>query len=86
MNANGVLFYATAPAPQLQFLSSQVSNNNFTFSFLTSAGQSYSVLQNSNLATANWTLFTNCLGNGSLTQFSKSVAGRPQLFFRLRQP
>ena len=83
MGANGVLFVATPPFPSL---SCQRSGGNFTLSFMTQANVSYTVLQSTTLAHGSWTTFTNCLGSGSVTQFTKSTAAATRFFFRLRQP
>jgi fibronectin-binding autotransporter adhesin len=62
------------------------SGDIFKFSFGTANGQSYTVQQNTNLATANWTFYTNITGNGSLYQFTTPVANIPQRFFRVASP
>jgi hypothetical protein len=73
----------TVPA---QIQSPGKSGGIFKFSFGTANGQSYTVQQNTNLATANWTFYTNITGNGSLYQFTTPVANIPQLFFRVASP
>jgi len=64
----------------------QVSGSNFVFNFATINNQSYTIQQNTNLATANWTFFTNITGDGSLFQFATPATNFPQRFFRIRQP
>jgi hypothetical protein len=66
--------------------SPQISGGNFVFSFGTTNGLGYTVQQNANLATSNWTYCTNIIGNGSLYQFTSPLTNIPQLFFRVRQP
>ena len=55
----------------VQIQSPLVAGSNFTFSFSTVSTQSYTVQQNTNLATTNWTFYTNITGNGSLYQFQQ---------------
>ena len=82
---NGVYLLVVGPvAAQLQ--SPQVSGDNFTFSFGTTNGLGYTVLQNTDLATTNWTFYTNLIGNGSLYQFTTPVTNIPRRFFRVSQP
>src|ERR1039457_3921540 len=73
----------TVPA---QVQSPQLSGGNFTFNFGTANGQSYTVQQNTNLATTNWTFYTNIIGNGSIYQFATPVISIPRRFFRVRSP
>jgi hypothetical protein len=73
----------TVPA---QVQSPQLSGGNFTFNFGTANGQSYTVQQNTNLATTNWTFYTNITGNGSLYQFATPVTNIPQRYFRVVEP
>ncbi len=81
----GVYLTVTSAVPP-QVVSPQVSGGNFGFTFGTVNGQSYTVQQNSNLTTTNWTFYTNITGNGSLYQFLTPVTNVPQLFFRVREP
>jgi hypothetical protein len=73
----------TVPA---QVQSPGLSGGSFTFNFGTASGQSYTVQQNTNLTTANWTFYTNITGNGSIYQFATPVTNIPQRFFRVRSP
>jgi hypothetical protein len=57
----------------------------FSFNFQTASNQSYTVQQNTNLATTNWTFYTNITGNGSLYQFATPVTNILQHSFRVRQ-
>lgn len=59
---------------------------NFTFSFSTVGSQSYTVQQNTNLATTNWMFCTNIIGNGSFYQFQAPVSSDGQQFFRVSAP
>jgi hypothetical protein len=63
-----------------------LSGSNFTFNFGTANGQSYTVQQNTNLATTNWTFYTNITGNGSIYQFATPVTNIPRRFFRVVEP
>ncbi len=73
----------TVPA---QVQSPGSTGGNFTFSFGTANGQSYTVQQNTNLAKADWTFYTNITGNGSIYQFATPLANFPQRFFRVGSP
>jgi hypothetical protein len=73
----------TVPA---QIQSPGKSGGIFKFSFGTANGQSYTVQQNTNLTTANWTFYTNITGNGSIYLFTTPVANIPQRFFRVGSP
>jgi hypothetical protein len=73
----------TVPA---QIQSPHLSGGSFTFNFGTANGQSYTVQQNTNLATTNWTFYTNIIGNGSIYQFATPVTSIPRRFFRVRSP
>jgi hypothetical protein len=64
----------------------RLSNTNFTFKFGTANGQSYTVQQSTNLATAAWIFYTNITGNGSIYQFSTPVSNIPRRFFRVGSP
>jgi len=63
----------------------QLSGTNFTFNFQTVSNQTYTVQQNSNLATTNWQFLETLTGNGSLQQFLVPTTNA-QRFFRLSQP
>jgi hypothetical protein len=73
----------TVPA---QVQSPGMSGGNFTFNFGTANGQSYTVQQNTNLTTTNWTFYTNITGNGSIYQFATPVTNIPRRFFRVGSP
>jgi hypothetical protein len=81
----GVYLTVTSAVPAL-LLSPQVSGGNFSFGFGTASGQSYTVLQNTNLATTNWIFYTNITGNGASYQFATPVTNIPQLFYRVTEP
>ena len=73
------------PAPSI--LSVLVTNGQFTFSFQTVLGQSYTIQQNTNLATTRWGTDTNVQGTGLAYRFSTPLTNtQPALFFRVRQP
>jgi hypothetical protein len=73
----------TVPA---QVQSPGKTGNIFKFTFGTATNQSYTIQQNTNLATANWNFYSNIIGNGSLFQFTTPVTNFPHLFFRVRSP
>jgi len=64
----------------------QRSGNGVAFSFQSVSNQSYTVQQNNNLATANWSYYTNLIGNGSLLQWIAPGSDGPQMFFRVKRP
>ncbi len=77
----------TNSCPQgVQLLNPIYYSNNFGFSFNTVNGQSYTVQRNDNLATTNWVLHSNFIGNGLPAQIFAPVPGVPQRFFRVRSP
>jgi hypothetical protein len=82
---SGVYLVVTRPLP-VQILSPQLINGELSFGFDTASNQSYSILQNTNLATTNWVLYTNFSGNGSLMLFDVPVTNTPQQFFRVSEP
>jgi hypothetical protein len=84
-NNNGVFLMVTGPVP-MQLINPALSGTNLTFSFGTASGQSYTVQQNTNLATTNWTPYTNITGNGSLYQLVVPVSTKQQQFFRVSEP
>jgi hypothetical protein len=83
-NNNVILVVTGTVGAQVE--SPSVSGGTFNFSFGTVDGQSYTVQQNTNLATTNWTFFTNITGNGLPYQFMTPVTNIPQRFFRVREP
>jgi hypothetical protein len=56
------------------------------FSVATAANQSYSVYANTNLATTDWTFYTNLTGDGNLWQVVVPAQNPPQRFFRVSEP
>ena len=85
-SGNGVVFSLT-PSPVVQIipplLSAQVSAGDFILSFQTISGQNYSVQQLPDLTMANWTTYTNIVGNGALAQFIIPITN-PYTFFRVQ--
>jgi hypothetical protein len=73
----------TVPA---QVQSPGKTGNIFKFHFGTANDQSYTIQQTTNLAPANWTFYSNVIGNGSIFQFTTPVTNYPQQFFRVRSP
>jgi hypothetical protein len=80
---DNVRMSAAIPA---QIQSPLLAGTNYTFNFSTVSGQSYTVQQNTNLATTNWIFCTNIIGNGSLYQFQTPVSSNHQQFFRVSAP
>jgi hypothetical protein len=84
-NTSGVYLTVTGSTP-VQLQSPKISGGNFVFGFGTTNGLGYTVQQNSDLSTTNWTYYTNLIGNGSLYQVVAPGTNVTQLFFRVRQP
>jgi len=74
------------PTNSSPVLSAQVSNTTLLLTIQNVGGFNYTVQQATNLSTTNWITFTNFIGVGSLTQFTKPTTGPAQLFFRISQP
>jgi hypothetical protein len=70
----------------VQILSPQISGTNFEFHFATVSNQNYSIQQNTNLATHDWTPVATITANGSNYQFITPFTNVPQLFFRVVAP
>ena len=87
-NGNGGLsLVVTGPAYSSAVLQApQLFGGNLRFSLQTESNQSYTIQQNSDLATTNWLSVTNFIGDGSLFQFAAPPTASPQNFFRVRQP
>jgi hypothetical protein len=64
----------------------QFTGSDLAFSFPTVNGRLYVVQQNTNLATADWSYFTNITGDGSLYQLLVPVSNIQQQFLRISQP
>jgi hypothetical protein len=67
-------------------LSSRWLSPNFALSFQSVSNQSYTVQQNTNLATTNWVFLTNLTGNGSVLQVETPATNARQNFFRVARP
>jgi len=84
-----VFLNVTSPVPVLVVSppvnGTPVIGTNVVFQFATASNQSYTVQANDDLATTNWVLYTNIVGNGSVSQFQAPVTAI-QLFFRVSQP
>ncbi len=64
-----------------------ITNGQFSFSFQTVTGQSYTIQADTNLATTNWAALTNVTGAGLPYQFTVPVTNtQAGLLFRVRQP
>ncbi|PWU19242.1 MAG: hypothetical protein C5B50_07030 [Verrucomicrobia bacterium] len=79
---SGLLF---SVVPQPPPLSASRSGTNLLLSTTAFNGFSYTIQQTTNPSvSASWTTFTNFLGTGVATQFTKSLSA-PEMNFRLRQ-
>jgi len=77
---------STFVAPPVQILAPTLSGTNLIFSFQTVSNQSYTIQQNTNVATTNWTLFSNFIANGSVFQLKVPARPGTRQFFRVREP
>jgi len=82
---NSVFLTVTGAVP-VQIISPQLSAGNLTFNFATAYGQSYTVQENTNLATPDWTYFTNLTGNGLINEIIVPITNIPSSFFRVSAP
>lgn len=82
----GTSYAAVAPGSRPVLKSLILAGANFSFSFQTLVGRSYSVEVKTNLAAGFWQVFTNLTGDGSLRQIAAPISENSQSFFRLRQP
>ena len=82
---NGVYLRVTGPVPA-HIIGPALVGDNLGFAWATVSGQSYTVQQNTNLATTNWVFYTNLIGDGSLMNLQVPVTNAPQQFFRVREP
>ena len=78
--------FRLAPAVAAQILSPHCNRTNVVFNLATVNGQSYTVQQNTNLASTNWIACTNFIGNGLVFQFTNPAAGLPRNFYRITTP
>jgi hypothetical protein len=81
----GIFNAGTAGKCKLMISETQLSGTNFTFNFPTVSNQSYTVQQNTNLATTNCQFLETITGDGSLQQFQVPTTNG-QRFFRLSRP
>ena len=80
-------FWGLAPVPSsITLTGPHLSGTNFLFSFGTVINQTYTVQANPDLATTNWTFYTNLTGSGTLQQIVVPAQNPPQRFFRVRAP
>jgi hypothetical protein len=82
---NSVVLTVVSAVP-VQILAPQLAGTNLSFQFPTASGQSYTVQQNTNLATTNWTFYTNLTGSGSVMQIFAPATNKVQNFFRVTEP
>ena len=81
-NNSVYLVVTNTVAPPLTGLAA--GNNALSFGFGTVSNQSYTVQQTTNLASTNWTDYTNITGSGTPYQFTAPTANRTQNFFRVK--
>lgn len=81
---DGLLTVVTGPASPPKILSQESSATNFTFSFATAPGLDYTIWGNTNLATSNWMVVTNFIGDGLTDPVNVLVSPcNPAEFFRV---
>jgi hypothetical protein len=79
-------FSLTDSVVPVQLLSPQISGTNFTFNFLTVSNKSYTIEQNTNLATTNWVPVATLTGTGSNALIITPLTNIPALFFPVLGP
>ncbi|HEX7577198.1 MAG TPA: hypothetical protein VF430_04080 [Verrucomicrobiae bacterium] len=84
--ANHFLVTANGDGGPVSFVGSACTGTNFTCSFQTEAGQSYTVEYNDDLNPTNWEAYYTLPGDDSLIQCLIPMTNAPQRFFRVRQP
>lgn len=84
--SNSGIYVTFTGATPPHIISPQLAGANFEFSFGTVPNQSYSVYSTTNLATTNWTFYTNLTGDGTLQQIVVPVRNPPVRFFRVTSP
>ena len=82
--ASGVFLVVTTNPPVI--LQPAIVGTNFTFSFNSITGITYTAQSNTNLNTTNWISFQVIPGNGSLKTVIQPIAGAAQQFFRVLRP
>jgi hypothetical protein len=89
---NFVIFDNVSVAPivfaPVKILSPSLAGTNFNFSFASEAYESYTVQWTTNLSAANWTTYTNFMGNGSTNSLTIPLpVNLPSAqFFRVSRP
>jgi hypothetical protein len=78
--------YLTVTAQPAQISGLRLSGQNFLFSLATVSNQSYTVEANPDIATRNWTPYTNLIGDGMLRQIIVPAQNPSRRFFRVRDP
>jgi hypothetical protein len=82
-----ILSTLSSAAASVTILSPKISGANFSFSIATTNGQRYHVWANTNLATTNWTVQTNFIGNGATNQILLPLPSNvSQQFYRVSEP
>ena len=75
-----------ADTPSVTFTNVQTSGTNFSFSFPTLTGQSYTVETSTNIGAGSWTYYTNVTGNGSGFKVTLPSNQGGARFFRVEVP
>jgi hypothetical protein len=75
-----------AVVPVLRLLDSGCVGTNFTFSFPSATGLTYTVEYNADVRSTNWQFHHTMTGNGSLLPCLVPMTNTTQRFFRVRQP
>jgi hypothetical protein len=80
-------FMATDGIEPSTILVPAITNDQFSFSFQTVSGQSYTIQHNTNLAGTDWGTLTNFTGSGLPCQVTMPATNtKPWLFFRVQEP
>jgi hypothetical protein len=86
-STNGVRVYRTVTTPlTITILNPAHSGNTSTFSFLTQAGQNYTVQFKNALTDATWLTLKQLAGTGSVTNITDTTATNATRFYRVSAP
>jgi hypothetical protein len=75
-----------ADVPTVSLSNAQHSGTNFSFTFPTLTGESYTVMTTTNLWAANWIYYTNFTGNGSVLNLALPANRTGAWFYRVDCP
>jgi hypothetical protein len=85
-SGSGVTLVVTnAALIMAQHASARLAADSLGFSLQSVSNRTYTVERSDDLRSANWAIFTNFTGDGSLMRINVPVTNVPQRFFRVRE-